>query len=174
MLAPNTLEEWRAGRLLSVGDHRQWLLVEMPRLGLIDVLPLADALRTEGVRLIVAHAERYPELLDNLDLCESWIAAGCLFQVTARAIEAPPDVQFERALKRWARRGIIHLLGSDGHGLDRRRPTLAGGVERLSNWIGPERAEQIAATWGRAVLVGEPVAVPPPRRAGWFARRFGW
>src|SRR5437868_4676608 len=30
MLSPTTLDEWRSGRLLSVGDHRRWLLVEMP------------------------------------------------------------------------------------------------------------------------------------------------
>src|SRR5687767_11014285 len=27
MLSSATLDEWRAGTLLSVGDHRQWLLV---------------------------------------------------------------------------------------------------------------------------------------------------
>src|SRR5262245_20386711 len=29
MLSPTLLEDWQAGRLLSVGDRKQWLLVEM-------------------------------------------------------------------------------------------------------------------------------------------------
>ena len=45
MLSPTTLEEWHAGTLLSIGDHWQWLLVEMPHSGFVDVLPLAAALR---------------------------------------------------------------------------------------------------------------------------------
>jgi protein-tyrosine phosphatase len=175
MLSPTTLDDWRAGHLLSVGDHRQWLLVEMPHDGCVNVLPLAEALRPEGVRLIIAHAERYPELLDDLALCAEWIGAGCLFQVTARALAEPWEPGFERALKRWARGGFIHLMGSDGHGIDRRRPVLAGGFGRLAKWLGRSHAAQIAGVWGRAVLEGKPVQVPRPNPNGrsWFTRLFG-
>ncbi len=175
MLAPNTLDEWRAGTLMSVGNHKQWLLVEMPHSGFIDALPLAEALKPEGVRLIIAHAERYPELLDDLALTQKWIEAGCLIQVTARALAEPWEPGFEAALKRWAKGGFIHLMGSDGHGIDRRRPVLAGGFGRLAKWLGRSHAEQIAGAWGTAVLQGKPVTVPAPRAGGrrWFSRLFG-
>lgn len=175
MLSPTTLDEWRAGRLLSVGDHRKWLLVEMPHGGFVDVLPLAEALRPEGVGLVVAHAERCPELLDDLALAAKWIEAGCLIQVTARALAEPWEPGFEAALKRWAKGGFIHLLGSDGHGIDRRRPVLAAGFARLAKWVGRAHAARIAGAWGTAVLEGKPLAVPRPRPDGrsWFSRLFG-
>jgi protein-tyrosine phosphatase len=175
MLSSTTLDQWRRGRLLSVGDHRQWLLVEMPHGGFVDVLPLAEALKSEGVRLIIAHAERYDPLLGDLGLCAKWIEAGCLFQVTARALADPWDSGFEAALKRWARGGFIHLLGSDGHGIDRRRPVLASGFARLAKWVGRAHAARIAGAWGAAVLEGKPVNVPPPRPEGrsWFTRLLG-
>ncbi|MDY3553563.1 CpsB/CapC family capsule biosynthesis tyrosine phosphatase [Gemmata sp. JC717] len=174
MLSADTLDEWRAGTLMSVGDHRQWLLVEMPHDGFLDVLPLAGALRPEGVGLIIAHAERYPPLLDDPTLTGEWIAAGCLIQVTARAL-AEAEGDEEDALRRWATGGFIHLLGSDGHGIDRRRPELAAGFGRLKGWIGRRRAEEIACVRGAAVLRGESVVVPPPApiRRSWFARLFG-
>ncbi|MBN9118834.1 MAG: protein tyrosine phosphatase [Planctomycetes bacterium] len=175
MLSPDTLSDWRAGKLLSIGDHRRWLLVEMPHDAFVDVLPLAEALRPEGVRLVVAHAERYDPLLDDLALAQKWIEAGCLLQVTARAIAEPWEPGFERALKKWAQGGFIHLLGSDGHGIDRRRPALAAGFNRLAKWVGKRHAARIAGEWGRAVLEGEPLTVPPPRPEGrsWFSRLFG-
>jgi protein-tyrosine phosphatase len=172
MLSARTLDEWRAGRLMSVGDHRRWLLVEMPHDGFVDALPLAAALQLEGVGLIVAHAERYPELLDDPGLACEWAAAGCLLQVTARALADPPDDHFEAALKRWAAGGLIHLLGSDGHGLDRRRPELAAGFRVLAKWAGRRAAGEIACR-GVAVLCGEPVAAPRPAGRVWFARLFG-
>jgi protein-tyrosine phosphatase len=175
MLAPATLDEWRAGRLLSVGDHRQWLLVEMPHSGCVNALPLAEALAPEGVGLVLAHAERYPELLDDPALTRKWIEAGCLIQVTARALAEPWDGRFEESLKRWARGGFIHLIGSDGHGLDRRRPELKAGYERLAKWVGRAHANRIACEWGAAVLCGRPLKVPSPRPVGrsWFSRLFG-
>lgn len=175
MLSPDTLSDWRAGKLLSFGDHKQYLLVEMPHGDFVDVLPLAEALRPEGVRFVIAHAERYDPLLDDLALAQKWIEAGCLFQVTARAIAEPWEPGFEMALKRWAKGGFIHVLGSDGHGIDRRRPVLAAGFRRLSKWVGQRQAARIACEWGRAVLEGKPVNVPLPRPEGrsWFSRLFG-
>jgi protein-tyrosine phosphatase len=175
MLLPETLDDWLAGKLLSVGDHRQWLLVEMPHSGTINVLPLVEALKPEGLGLIIAHAERYPELLDDLAITQQWIEAGCLIQVTARAIAEPWDPQFEKALTRWAKGGFIHLMGSDGHGIDRRRPELAAGYKRLAQWVGRSHATQIASVWGAAVLQGKPLNVPTLRPGGrsWFSRLFG-
>jgi len=174
MLSYTTAEEWKGGRLLSVGDRRRWLLVEMPHDAFMDVLPLAESLRPFGVRPIIAHAERYPELLDDLALTAEWIKAGCLIQVTARALAEPSDADAERALKRWVTDGFVHLIGSDGHGIDRRRPILSGGFARLTQWAGRAAAERIASLWGVAVLQGLPVNVPPPQsRRSWFTRLFG-
>lgn len=175
MLSPTVVDDWKAGHLLSVGDRGQWLLVEMPHGAFVDALPIAAALRPLGVRLIIAHAERYPELLDDPGLTAQWIAAGCLIQVTANALAEPWDASTEKSLKRWVTGGFVHLLGSDGHGLERRRPVLAAGFQRLVEWVGPSVANRIGSLWGVAVLQGLPVNVPtpaPPTRS-WFTRLFG-
>lgn len=175
MLSPATFEDWRAGKLLSVGNRGKWLLVEMPHTGFIDVLPLLDALRSFRVRLIIAHAERYSELLEDPALTAKWIAAGCLIQVTSHMLDEPWDSKMEKALKVWATGGFIHMLGSDGHGIERRRPEMTAGFERLVKWIGPAAAQRIGSEWGTAVLKGLPVQVPvpsPPSRS-WFTRLFG-
>jgi protein-tyrosine phosphatase len=175
MLSPNTIDEWHAGRLLSIGDRKQWLLVEMPHGLFVDALPLAAQLQPLGVRLVIAHAERYPELLEDPALTAKWIAAGCLIQVTASSLAEPEDAWNEKALKRWVRGGFVHLLGSDGHGIDRRRPVLAEGFQRLVDWAGNRTAERIAGHLGIAVLQGLPVTVPPPQppSRSWFTRLFG-
>lgn len=175
MLSPATLDDWRSGHLLSIGDRKQWLLVEMPHGRFLDLLPVAESLRAEGIRPVVAHAERYAELLDDHGLTARWIEAGCLIQVTARALAEPWDLHAELALKRWVSGGFVHLIGSDGHGIDRRRPLLAAGYQRLVKWAGRAAAERIGSLWGVAVLQGLPVKVPPPKppSRSWFTRIFG-
>jgi protein-tyrosine phosphatase len=175
MLSHTTFEDWQAGKLLTVGNHNKWLLVEMPHGVCLNVLPVAEAFRPFGVRLIIAHAERYSDLLHDPGLTARWVAAGCLIQVTARSLADPWDSVTEKSLKRWATSGLIHLIGSDGHGIDRRRPEMATGFEQLVKWVGQTAAERIGSEWGLAIFQGKPVDIPapkPPTRT-WFTRLFG-
>lgn len=175
MLSRTTFEDWRAGRLLTVADRGKWLLVEMPPGAFVDILPLAEMFRPFGVRLIIAHAERYGELLSEPALAARWISAGCLIQVTAQAIAEPWDAATEKGLKRWAQGGFIHLLGSDGHGINRRRPEMAAGYARLVSWVGRAQAERIGSAWGLAVFNSLPLDIPAPLAPSksWFTRLFG-
>lgn len=175
MLSSSVFSDWQAGKLLTVGNRGKRLLVEMPYQGCLDILPIAEAFRPFGIQLVIAHAERYPELLDDPHLTAQWIAAGCLIQVTAHSLAEPWDAVMEKALKRWATGGFIHLLGSDGHGIDRRRPVMAAGFKRLTKWIGRRAAERIGHEWGLAILQGLPVNIlsPQPPTRTWFMRLFG-
>ena len=175
MLSHTTFDDWKSGKLLTVGDHGKWLLVEMPHGVCLNILPLAEAFRPYGVRLIIAHAERYRDILFDPAVTAEWIAAGCLIQVTASAIAEPWNTEIEKALKHWAVGGFIHMLGSDGHGIDRRRPEMASGYEQLEKWIGRSAAEKIGRDWGLAIFEGKEVDIPPPRppSRSWFTRLFG-
>src|SRR5690242_15986870 len=142
MLSPDLVAQWKAGTLLSFGGFGKFLLVEMPHGLFVDVRPFAAELRPLGVRLVIAHAERYPELLHDPEATERLIAAGCLIQVTASELAEPASSADERALKDWARRGVIHLLGSDGHRLGGREPRMQGGYEALARWAGRSAADR--------------------------------
>jgi protein-tyrosine phosphatase len=170
MASADLAERVAAGQCLTVADRGQYLLVEQPHGLFLDLLPLAAAVRP--LRLIVAHAERYPELLHDTGLTGRLIAAGCLIQVTTRVLADPPSAADGRALKEWVTRGFVHLLGSDGHGIDRRQPRLKAGYEMIRRWAGPAAADRIGHIWAAAVLEGRAVNVPPPLPAkkGWFGR----
>src|SRR5262249_58987186 len=106
---------WAEGRLLSVADRGKYLLVEMPHRLFVDLRPTARALERHGVRLILAHPERQPELLHEPGAIEALIAEGCLVQVSSGSVTDPESAADRRALRGWFRRGCLHLLGSDGH-----------------------------------------------------------
>ena len=172
-LTPDLEADWRAGRLLSIGDHGRFLLVEMPPSGFVNVRPLAAALRGAGVRFVIAHAERYPELLHDPGAVEELVVAGCLIQVTASALADPPSGATGRVLRDWAKRGLVHLLCSDGHRMSRRRPHLRAGYEALARYAGREAADR-TVIWGSAILQGLPVKVPVPvpRARSWLGGLF--
>lgn len=165
------LASWHEGQLLSVADRRQYVLVEMPHGLCVDLRQTAADLRAAGVRLILAHPERHPELLHEAGRIDDLIRAGCLVQVSAASVTHPPSRREALALKRWFRRGVVHLLGSDGHSPSRRPPRLAEAYHRVAAWAGSKVADRVGSTNGMAILNGLPLRIPEPQpeRRRWFA-----
>jgi protein-tyrosine phosphatase len=172
MAQPDLEEAWAGGKLLSVADRGQYVLLEMPHALFVDLRPIIQRLQRVGLRLILAHPERHPELLHEAGRIEELIRAGCLVQVSSGSITDPPTSADARALKSWFRRGCVHLLGSDGHSPRRRAPRLADAYRQVARWTGTAVADRVGSTNGMAVLHGLPlrVAPPEPKRAGWLSR----
>jgi protein-tyrosine phosphatase len=163
--SPDLEALWADGRLLSVADRGAYLLVEMPHRLFVDLRPSARALRRRGVRIILAHPERHPELLHEPGAIEDLIREGCLVQVSSESVTDPTSAADRRALKSWVRRGCVHLIGSDGHSPRRRRPLLAAACRQIEAWAGPAAADRVCSTNGTAVLGGLPLRLPEPQPA---------
>jgi protein-tyrosine phosphatase len=174
MASPDLLEKYDAGSLLTYADKGKFLLVEMPHTLFVDLAPIAMGLRQRGVRIVVAHAERYPELMSGGALVEQWIAAGCLIQVTAQEI-AEPTIADKKVLHDWIRRGIVHMLGTDGHRVDMRPPRMKAGVAALHALAGPGVGDRISHIYASSIMQGRPINAPPPVQVkkSWFGRMLG-
>ncbi|AWM39618.1 Tyrosine-protein phosphatase YwqE [Gemmata obscuriglobus] len=176
MAAPDLPEAWDTGRLLSIGDHRKYILIEMPHRLFIDLRPVVQRFVARGVRVILAHPEQHPELLHESGRIEELIGMGCLVQVSSGNITGPKTPADEAALRAWFRRGCVHLLGSDGHSPRKRRPLLAAAAGKVQEWVGREAAQAICGCNGERVLRGEVLTPAPPlaERRWWsFRTLFG-
>lgn len=171
MVAPDTEERWRQGNLLSVGDRRQYLLIELPHGIYVDLTDTIRSFREAGVRPILAHPERQEELLHEPGEIERLIEAGCLVQVSASSVTQPRTSKDAHALKSWFKRGVVHCLGSDGHNDTKRPPKLSAAYRQIVRWAGQSLGDRIASTYGMAILQGLPLRVPTPqiRRTAWFS-----
>jgi protein-tyrosine phosphatase len=172
MVWPELEKAWHQGELLSVGDTGKYLLIELPHGLFVDLTGLVRRLVDQGVRPILAHPERQPEFLENPDYIEALTEAGCLVQVSSGSVTEPPNWFDREKLKDWFRRGLVHLLGSDGHSPRRRRPLMAAAAERIRKWAGAAVADRVCGTNGMAVVQGLPLRVPPPlpKRHWWLPR----
>jgi protein-tyrosine phosphatase len=176
MVQPGIEDALAVGRLLTVADGGRYLLVEMPHKLYVNLRGMIERLCAAGVRPILAHPERCPELLHESGEIESLIGAGCLVQVSTHSITEPPNGKDERKLKNWFQRRLVHVLGTDGHSPRRRPPRIRAAYERITRWAGADVANQLASANGTAILRGLPLRVPqpqPPRRRAlsWFRRK---
>jgi protein-tyrosine phosphatase len=172
MIHPDVEQAWRRGDLLSVADRGQYLLIEMPHGLFVDLGEVAEELGRAGVRPILAHAERVPELLHDAGRVEGLIRAGCVIQVNSGSVTEPPSRRDARALKDWFRRDVVHVLGSDAHSPRRRRPQMAEAYRQIADWAGTGVADRVCSTNAAAILHGLPLRLPQPQapRKLWFTR----
>jgi len=172
MVHPEIEASWYRRDLLSVADRGRYLLVEMPHGLFINLREIIKGLRRAGVCPILAHPERNPELLHDPGLIEQFIQAGCLIQVSSGSVTDPPTRADARALKDWFRRGVVHVMGSDGHSPRRRQPRMAQAYRQIAQWAGISVADRVCSINATAVMHGLPLQVPDPepRRVRWFVR----
>jgi protein-tyrosine phosphatase len=175
MVRPGIEASWRQGEFLGLAGRNDYLLLEMPHDVFVDLGQTVQNLRESGVRPVLAHPERHEELLNDPGRIERLVRLGCLVQVSSASLTSPSSARDSKAIKSWVKRGVVHLLGSDGHSLEKRPPKMREAYEQICHWAGPAFADRIASTNGFAVLQGMPLKIDPPEplRQRWFSSLFG-
>lgn len=107
----------------DLGDDRlrlagtSYALVEWARFRIPPASGAAlERLREEGIRPVLAHPERYGELLGDPDLVESWRSAGTRLQVNHASLVGGYGNEARRRAFWLLERGWVDLLSSDFHG----------------------------------------------------------
>lgn len=117
--------------------------------GLMD--SLSEFISETGYTPIIAHIERYNEVLKRPAYVAELVNMGCLLQVNAQAFTNKKERNFAFTL---LRKDLVHCIGSDAHDLDLRACALAETKKAVEDegfgekW---ERAQSIM----QAVLNGE-------------------
>ncbi len=118
------------------------LLIELPHSDFsIWIEEMVYHLVLSGYTPILAHIERYKALRD-LDLLKKLCDMGCIMQVTC-SLFSSPKFSDRRFIKKAAKRGLLHVLGSDCHSDSWRPPCLKQGLMDARALISSEFSRQL-------------------------------
>ncbi|MEO8429909.1 MAG: CpsB/CapC family capsule biosynthesis tyrosine phosphatase [Acidobacteriota bacterium] len=135
-----------------------YLLVELPS---GEVPPHTGALFHElallGVTPVLAHPERNRPLSEAPDRLEELIERGARVQLTAGSFLGDFGPAASEASEEMLRRGLVHLVASDAHSLDRRPPRLAAARRHVQKTLGEAAASGLFEDNPRAVLLSQPL-----------------
>lgn len=131
-LSPEVPGLARQGRLLTLGDRGRWLLVELP----FQEIPfyaeqVLFQLMLQGITPVLAHPERSRQVQEDQDWLARLVERGCLVQLNAGSLFGEYGRRVKAAAESLARRGLVHLLGSDAHFSGSRSLDLAAARRRL-------------------------------------------
>ncbi|MBN2022401.1 MAG: hypothetical protein JW809_06360 [Pirellulales bacterium] len=175
---PDLVDRIRRGELMTLADQGRYVLVELPHELYLPLDGLLSEFRRAGLVGVLAHAERNQGILAQPARAEALVSAGCLLQVTATSLIGTfgPDVQ--RLAEDLIARGLAHLVATDAHSAQARRPLMGRAFERVVDWAGYRTAKVLFCDNPAAVVHDRPLAHLPGSRSGrrgvlarWFGGR---
>lgn len=97
----------------------------------------------EGFRPILAHAERYHELVKQPQYVDELIEMGTYIQLNGRSIMGNSGTKIKNFCKKLMKDDMVHFVASDAHGVFSRSCELKGCADYLEKKFGLEYANKI-------------------------------
>lgn len=167
LLSPELIDAAQAGEVLPLGEKGPLLVELSPLLPAPAAVAGLVKLTRLGHRLLLAHVERYAELIAKRHYRHTLADLGCRFQVNAGSLLGG-DRPKNRLAHQLLRGGWGTAVASDTHAPHRRPPDLAPVAEHLARRYGTAATRYWLIDAPTALLAGDDPGPPP--RDGWWRR----
>jgi protein-tyrosine phosphatase len=176
-IEPDLVRKIRNGEVLTLGDRRRHVLLELPHDVYVPLDRLLDELRSAGLTGVLSHPERNRGILKQPDVVRPLVERGCLLQVTAASLVGTFGTSSQRLSEALLTQGLVHFISTDAHGTKVRPPALQVAFERVAELAGSEAALDLCCRHPAAVATGGTVPAGCRKSTkfawtGWFHRTF--
>jgi protein-tyrosine phosphatase len=168
-IEPELLWQIRRGNVMTLADRQRHVLLELPHELCFQLDTLADELHAARLAGILSHPERNQQLAADPRQIERLVDKGYLMQITAGSLHGTFGERSRQTAEWMLGRGLVHLVASDAHGVQARRPLLARAHARVAQLTDPATADDLLQHHPHAVCDGR--SIPAGRRQ---TGRSGW
>jgi len=146
----------REGRLLTLGNTRKYLLLELPMLEIPQYTEqVFFELQVQGLTPVLAHPERNKGLIDQPECLIEWAKKGVLFQLNLRSLSGRYGPQAQELAEILLRSKLVHFVGSDAHRPSQRDSVYLEALQGIEGIVGEECCREVMVRNPRAILAGE-------------------
>ncbi len=163
------IEQLVSGEVLSLGDLRKHVLLELPHELYFPMEGILTALERQGMTGILSHPERNRGILREPRLVPKLVGEGCLMQVTAGSLMGTFGPNCQQLAEWMITEGLVHFIATDAHGTKKRRPLMQRAFDRVRKLAGKSTAKKLCIRNPGLVAHGQ--RVPAGRHA---QSRRGW
>ena len=153
----------KEGRFCSYNSGRYVLLELPPHFSPTDMNDFLDAVTALGQVPVIAHPERNPRILSDMEPLYSFAGKGALMQVTAGSFTGFFGSEVKNLAMGLLERDLVHLVASDAHSPKHRPPALSEAFKVVSSSAGEEKALELFTVNTGKIINSEPIAPSPPK-----------
>ena len=109
------IDDFEEGIIGTINDGK-YMLLEFPMRKIPkEAVDYMYELKLRGVTPIIAHPERYSEVISNVEVLNQFIDEGCLFQLNAGSIRGDFGKDVKKTAENLIKSGVYAFIGSDAH-----------------------------------------------------------
>ncbi|MEH6587354.1 MAG: CpsB/CapC family capsule biosynthesis tyrosine phosphatase [Halioglobus sp.] len=162
-VVPELVAGLRSGVLPTLHGSRYFLFEPPHHTSLPRLADLAHAAVLNGYIPIITHPERLTYIEQDYEVLVQAARNGAWIQLTGGSLLGNFGPLAQKYSQRFLEDGLVHLLASDGHNLDRRAPVLAQARDAAAAIVGIEEAQRLVQGRPEAVIADlEPDKEPMP------------
>lgn len=157
LISPALVEDVQCGRVATLNGSRYLLLELWSSTWLPETEQVIFELRTLGITPIIAHPERSQPIQQDPHRLAVLLQRGALAQLTAGSLTGDWGKTIQKHAEALLKKGFIHCIASDAHGMQKRPPHVRRSVQRAVQLVGAERARHLVETLPQAIIRNEPL-----------------
>jgi len=150
------------GQIVTIGDRRRHLLLELPHDIFVDPVPLFDRLASIGIVAVITHPERHPFLARHPDYVERWTEYGPCLQITAASLTGDFGTLSQEAAWAFLDAPLPALVATDAHATSWRPPRMREAYARLHQRLGRLVARMLCVENPLRILRGQEALTRTP------------
>lgn len=129
---------------VSTLAESKYILIEFPMHTKVKYAEAAVfRLQELGLKVIIAHPERYSYVQRDIETVENWIDKGCLLQCNYGSIIGQYGKKAKKTIKKLLKKDQVYMLASDCHMPETIYPKIPKVLKKLKKIISNEKIEEI-------------------------------
>jgi len=168
---PGVAQAIARGEVLTLGDHKKHVLLELPHEIYVPLEPVLQELWARKLVGVLSHPERNQGVLREPGLLMPLVDAGCLLQVTAGSVCGMFGPQCQQLCEWLLGEGLVHFVATSAHNSRTRPPMMGGAYQRIISLTDEATALDLCSRNPAKVAVGEAVRLGRrelPKRRGFL------
>ncbi|MGL5694711.1 MAG: tyrosine-protein phosphatase, partial [Peptostreptococcaceae bacterium] len=158
-------------------NNSKYLLIEFSPMNLPkNLADVVYEIKLKGYIPVLAHVERYNTVIENPNVIYDCIKEGALIQVNASSILGKHGKEIKKTTEILLDNNMVHIVASDAHGSERRRPQLKEAYEYVKSNYSKEVANTLFKHNQSLIIANEDIIIPIASRyeekRGFFSKLF--
>lgn len=168
-LSEETMEGILKGQANTMAGS-SYLLVELPY---YHYYPVHEAmirkLQHKDYRVILAHIERYQAFENKPEKLRDLVENGVYAQLSSRYII---DHKTRKSALQWIEKGLIHIVASDGHDVDKRPPLMKKAYDVVAKTFGINCGQMLFESNPESIIGDRQLMIPDLKKIKRFRLYF--